>query len=195
MRKRTPYRGWAPALRISFLAISFLLTATAAQSVEIGEAPPDYLGKSERKTKIFLSESNGKIRVVTFWATWCGPCLKELPVLNAIQKKGGADRIRTIAININDRKNDFRRAVRVLEDYEIEFVFDYRRSISKKYDVEGIPHMLIIDVDGLVAYQHIGYNEDAIPRIVEEINSLLIKNNMVQELEAVSRPPDAGSSQ
>lgn len=172
-------------MRASVLTISLLLIATTVGSVEIGDTPPDYLGKSENKTKIFLSESNGKIRIITFWATWCAPCLKELPVLNAIQINGGADRIQTIAININDRRNDFRRALRALKDYEIEFIFDSRKSVSKKYGVEGIPHMLIIDVDGRVAFQHIGYSESAIPGIVEEINSLLIKNQMIQGSESI----------
>ena len=88
--------------------------------------------------------------------------------------------IQVIAVNINDRKNDFRRALRKLEDFEIDFVFDYKKSVADKYDVEGIPHMLIIDVDGRVAFQHVGYNESALTGIVEEINSLLIKNNLVK---------------
>ena len=154
--------------------------ASPALAVEVGDVPPDYLGKSANKTSIYLSESNGKIRIVTFWATWCAPCLKELPVLNALQKKGGADRIQVIAVNINDRKNDFRRALRKLEDFEIDFVFDYKKAVADKYDVEGIPHMLIVDVDGRVAFQHVGYNESALTGIVEEINSLLIKNNLVK---------------
>lgn len=162
------------------LLACLLVGAGSALAVEVGDVPPDYLGKSANKTKIYLSESNGKIRIVTFWATWCAPCLKELPVLNAVQKKGGASRIQVIAVNINDRKNDFRRALRKLEDYEIDFVFDYKKSAADKYGVEGIPHMLIIDVDGRVAFRHVGYNEDAIPIIVEEINSLLLKNDLVR---------------
>lgn len=163
------------------LTAGIALPGGPAGSVEIGDIPPDYLGKTSRGTEVRLSESVGKIRIVTFWATWCAPCLKELPVLNAVQQKGGADRIQVVAVNINDRKNDFRRALRVLDDYEIEFVFDWKQRISRKYDVEGIPHMLIIDVDGRVAHRHVGYSEKAIPQIVEEINELLVRNEMVRE--------------
>jgi len=166
---------WVP-----FLFAGLVFSSGPAVAVEIGELPPDYLGKAVDKRKIHLSASNGKIRIVTFWATWCAPCLKELPVLNAVQKSGGADRIQVIAVNINDRKNDFRRALRKLKDYEIDFVFDYKQAVAKQYDVEGIPHMLIIDVDGRVAFQHVGYKESALPGIVEEINSLLIKNNLAR---------------
>ena len=160
------------------LAMGIALPGGPAGSVEIGDTPPDYLGKTSQGTEIRLSESAGKIRIVTFWATWCAPCLKELPVLNAVQMKGGADRIQVVAVNINDRKNDFRRALRVLDDYEIEFVFDWKKRVSSKYDVEGIPHMLIIDIDGRVAFRHVGYSEETIPRIVAEINELLVRNNL-----------------
>lgn len=176
---RNPINSIRPGARFSLLIACLVLAAGPVQAVDVGDVPPDYLGKAVDKTRIYLSESNGKIRIVTFWATWCAPCLKELPVLNAVQKMGGADRIQVIAVNINDRKNDFRRALRKLKDFEIDFVFDYKKSVADKYDVEGIPHMLIIDVDGRVAFQHVGYNEDAIPAIVDEINSLLIKNGLV----------------
>lgn len=164
---------------MSAVLACFVIGAGPALAVEVGDVPPDYLGKSSSKTKIHLSESAGKIRIVTFWATWCAPCLKELPVLNAVQKKGGASRIQVFAVNINNRQIDFRRALRKLKDYEIEFVYDYKNSVADKYGVEGIPHMFIIDVDGRVAFRHVGYNEDAIPTIVEEINSLLVKNKLV----------------
>lgn len=166
-------------VQLPLVLACLVIGAAPARAVDIGDVPPDYLGKSVDKTRIYLSESNGKIRIITFWATWCAPCLKELPVLNAVQKRGGADRIQVIAVNINDRKNDFRRALRKLDDYEIDFVYDYKHAVADKYDVEGIPHMLIVDVDGRVAFQHVGYNESALTGIVEEINSLLIKNNLL----------------
>lgn len=179
MRAREQIQSSTSAAWHWILLVCIALFGNPVAAVEIGETPPDYLGKSKDKTKIYLSEGVGKIRIVTFWATWCAPCLKELPVLNAVQKKGGEDRVQVIAVNINDRQIDFRRALRKLKDYEIDFVFDYKKSVAKKYDVGPIPHMLIIDVDGKVAFRHVGYNEKAIPQIVEEINSLLVKNNLV----------------
>ncbi len=164
----------------SFSILLLLLSATSlAQAAEVGEKPPDYLGRSSEGEEIRLSEGEGRIRIVTFWATWCSPCLKELPVLNAIQKNGGADRIEVIAINLKEPKKQFRKALRAFEDFEITFIHDRRGSVARKYGVKGIPHMVMVDVDGLIAYKHIGYNESALEGIVEEINALLIKNNLV----------------
>ena len=166
--------------RATALMVCLLSVAGIAYSAEVGDIPPDYLGKSESGKRILLSETGGKIRIVTFWATWCAPCLKELPVLNVVQMKGGADRIHVVAVNINESKNQFRRAMRAFEDYEIEFVYDWKGKVAQRFQVEGIPHMLIIDVDGRVAFRHVGYSEGAIPGIVAEINELLVRNNMVE---------------
>ncbi len=166
-------------MRSFSILLALLLTTSLARAADVGEIPPDYLGRSSEGEEIRLSEGEGRIRIVTFWATWCSPCLKELPVLDAIQKKGGADRIEVIAINLKESKKQFRKALRAFEGYEITFVHDRRGSVARNYDVEGIPHMVMVDVDGLIAYKHIGYNESALEGIVAEINALLIKNNLV----------------
>jgi len=160
--------------------VSLVSLASPAASVDIGSVPPDYLGKSDSGNEIHLSDSTGRIRIVSFWATWCSPCLKELPVLNAIQKKGGAERIQVIAVNLRESRKQYRKALRAFDDYELEFVHDQRGTVAKRYGVKGIPHMLIIDVDGRVAHQHVGYNETALEGIVAEINALLIVNEMAQ---------------
>lgn len=163
------------------LIVCLVSLAGPAGSVEIGDIAPDYLGKSDSGKEIHLSESVGRIRIVSFWATWCSPCLKELPVLNAIQKNGGSERVQVIAVNLKESPKQFRKALRAFKDFEIEFVHDRRGAIAKRYDIEGIPHMLIIDIDGRTAYRHVGYNESALAGIVAEINTLLLKNDMVQE--------------
>ena len=157
------------------LAIALVAAGSPVHAVEVGDVPPDYLGKTNKGGEARLSESTGSIRIVTFWATWCPPCMKELPVLNAIQKHGGSERIKVIAINLRESKKQFRKALRAFKDYELDFVHDQRGTVSKRYSVKGIPHMLIIDTDGHVAFQHFGYTEDDLEEIVADINSLLLK--------------------
>lgn len=168
-------------VRAFFFAVAFVVFASPANSVEVGDIPPGDLGKDNDGKAILLSESVGRIRIVSFWATWCPPCMKELPVLNAIQKKAGATRVQVIAVNLKESPKQFRKALRAFQDYDIQFVHDRRGSVARKYGVKGIPHMLIIDVDGHIAYQHIGYNESALNGIVAEINALFIRNNMLGE--------------
>jgi thiol-disulfide isomerase/thioredoxin len=161
--------------------VCLILLAGRAASVEIGDIPPDYLGKSNNGNEVHVSDSVGRITIVSFWATWCPPCLKELPVLNAIQNNGGLERIQVIAVNLKESKKQFRKALRAFAEFNIAFVHDQRGSVARKYGVQGIPHILIIDVDGRVAYQHFGYDETALEGIVSEINKLLVKNEMFEE--------------
>lgn len=157
------------------MLIACLALVCPTHAVELGEIPPDYLGKSTTSEEIRLSDSAGRIRIVTFWATWCAPCLKELPVLNVIQRHGGKSRLKIIAVNLRESKKQYRKALRAYDDFVIDFVHDVRGTVAKRYGVKGIPHMLIVDANGRVAYQHTGYNEDALEDIVAEINALLVQ--------------------
>lgn len=74
--------------------IFFILTMTLANGAfadedsgtEVGQRPPEYPGRSTDGNKLHVADVTGQILIVTFWAYWCAPCLKELPVLNTIQK-------------------------------------------------------------------------------------------------------------
>lgn len=70
-----------------------------APKVGEGDMPPDVLGKDETGQPISLESLRGKVVILTFWATWCPYCLKELPILENIQNLAGKDRIEVIAIN------------------------------------------------------------------------------------------------
>ena len=146
--------------------------------VDVGQRPPDYLGRSTEGDKQYVADSSGRVLIVTFWATWCPPCLKELPVLNAIQKHAGANRVRVVAVNLKEPRKQFRRAMRAFKEYEITFVHDQHGGIAKDYSVESVPNLFIIDVDGRIAFRHVGYSDAALNGIVDDINSLLIKNQL-----------------
>ncbi|MDE0056040.1 MAG: TlpA disulfide reductase family protein, partial [Gammaproteobacteria bacterium] len=67
--------------------------------MQVGDIPPPRLGTDRNGDRINLEEMSGKIVVISFWATWCPPCLKELPVLEAIHNSIGEDRLEVIAVN------------------------------------------------------------------------------------------------
>ena len=61
--------------------------AYAKHPLQVGDVPPDNLGRASTGGKVKLGDYRGKIVIISFWASWCPPCRKELPVLAAIQKK------------------------------------------------------------------------------------------------------------
>ncbi|TAH46689.1 MAG: TlpA family protein disulfide reductase, partial [Gammaproteobacteria bacterium] len=82
--------------------LAVLLTGAAQAAPKVGEVPPTYVGVDAEGNAVDLFGFKGKVVVVTFWASWCGYCLKEIPVLENVQRQAGDGRIRVIAVNIDD---------------------------------------------------------------------------------------------
>ncbi|MFM1571556.1 MAG: TlpA family protein disulfide reductase [Porticoccaceae bacterium] len=158
-----------------YLCFSFTPIESVADAfkLKVGDIPPDYLGLDSSAEKVLLSDNKGKIVVVTFWATWCPPCLKELPVLERLQRRLGPDLIRVIAVNHRESKKKFRLIKKAFNGSPITLTYDRGNRISKKYGVEAIPHLIIIGKDGKISYQARGYGESSIDMLVEKINQHL----------------------
>ena len=155
------------------LALSIDAAERVRPALEIGSVPENELGKDVNGNQVHVSDHLGKVVIVSFWASWCGPCRQELPLLAGVAKRVGPEHLKIIAINYKDESKPFRYVVDVLKDYPITMVRDANSRAAKKYKVEGIPRMIMIGRDGKVAADHTGYGESAIPEIVDELNKLL----------------------
>jgi thiol-disulfide isomerase/thioredoxin len=147
--------------------------APVRPSLAVGSVPEDELGKDTKGNKIHVSDYHGKVVILSFWASWCAPCRKELPLLAGIVKRVGPDHLQVIAINFHDELKPFKFVVDVLKELPITILRDQNSRTSKKFDVRGIPRMIVIGRDGKVAADHTGYGEDMIPELVQQLNALL----------------------
>jgi len=159
------------------LAILLACAGVAAASVvlagpEVGSTPPSLMGKDQFGQKIRLKELQGKVVIVTFWATWCPPCRKEMPVLETLQQRAGSDRLHVIGVNIEGRRT-FAMMKRRLKDYRMSLIHDHSGRLRKQFGVTGIPHMLMIKKDGTVASIKRGYSEAMVPKVIDEVNALM----------------------
>lgn len=162
--------------RIATLAL-FALSWSISLAVppQRGDAAPDInLGSGLDGNPLKVADFNGEVVVVSFWASWCGPCRKELPMLDALQRVAEQKKLglQVIAINIEER-DQFRKIAPKLGAMHAKLVNERNRRSADAYGVKAIPHMIIIGRDGRIAQTHVGYGEREIDHILAQINALL----------------------
>ena len=169
-------RSAAMLCLVSCLLLTCSLVAPPAlhakEKLNIGDTPPDNLGRDASGNRVRLGDHRGKIVIVSFWASWCSPCRKEMATLAAIQKKATREKIVIFAVNWQESREQFWQIKHALKDIDLTLVSDESGSLGRQYEVTAIPHMIIIGRDGRVAAIHVGYGESEIPSLVGEINTL-----------------------
>lgn len=145
----------------------------APAATQVGEFPPPLLGSNRQGQLVDLEQRRGRIVVVTFWASWCGPCMRELPILAQLQKVVGKDALEVIAVNWGEPRADVVAFARRNGKLDLEYVFDGKGETAARYGVRAVPRMLVLDREGRIASIHVGYSVDALPGFMEEIVALL----------------------
>jgi thiol-disulfide isomerase/thioredoxin len=155
-------------------ALALLLAGTqpCVAAVNAGDPAPNVpLGVSSSGDSPRAADYAGKVVVVSFWASWCAPCRKELAILEGLQVEGKGN-IQVIAVNIESR-DIFVKAAKALGDLHVLLTNDRNDRAQRTYDVKAIPQMVIIGKDGHVLSVHKGYGDDGLKAIVDEINHAL----------------------
>jgi len=143
---------------IKFLTAALLTLAAhgALSAVVLQSKAPDFTLHTMAGTNLRLQEQRGKVVMINFWATWCGPCQQELPRLNQLYEKYRAAGFVLLGVNVDD---DVKHAGDVATKLGLKFpvLLDTDKALSHLYDLSTMPSTLIIDRDGKVRYLHRGY--------------------------------------
>jgi thiol-disulfide isomerase/thioredoxin len=123
--------------------------------------------------KIALDEQRGKLVILTFWATWCPPCRRELPILEKAQRLVGKDRLVVLAVVYRDTPEAIWSLKKAAKDWQITLLDDWGGSIASSYKISAIPHLFMIDQDGKIVANHTGYGDKSLEVLVEDINGAL----------------------
>ena len=184
-------RNVLAGLMAVILCVGAMLPVQAAEP-KTGDVPPALLGKDREGEVVDLAQHRGKVVVVTFWASWCGPCRKELPGLDALQKHAGDKILKVIAVNVKDSTEDYRLMMRQMKDYTISMTRDRSGEIAEGYGVKAYPNLWIIDPQGKVAAHHVGYGEDSLDALVDEINQVIVAEQQRQKAVIAGTATPAG---
>lgn len=118
--------------------------------IKEGVAAPDFTGELMDGSSITLSELQGKPVIINFWATWCGPCVKEMPAFERLKEDFG-DKIGIIAVNCGDDAETVKDFVEE-NGYTFPVVLDEEYSISMLYPTNSIPYTVVLDAEGKVTH-------------------------------------------
>jgi thiol-disulfide isomerase/thioredoxin len=134
-----------------------------------------------------LSSERGKVVILTFWASWCGPCRRELPILENAQRLVGRDKLTVFAVSFKENPDAAAEIKKAAVNWQIRLIEDRYGGIASRYSISSIPHLFIIDRNGRVLANHLGYGDRSIEELVADINHALAVP--VDGGQGVSPPP------
>ncbi len=156
----------------SFLSILFLLSSLFAQAqLKIGESVPEIELMSKGDSVVKLSSFNGKVVLIDFWASWCGPCRAANPYIQKLYKKYQASGFEVFAVSLDVNKPLWLKAIKK-DKLTYTQVVDYDGWMSKvaeKYYVDALPTNFLLDKTGKIVAINIEGKElfDKVKSLVE----------------------------
>lgn len=153
---------------ITTLILSLIISFSANASPDLN------ISFKTAKGEVKLSDFNGQVIYLDFWASWCIPCRKSFPWMNSLQNRYGNKGFKVIAVNLDQEAEE---AKAFLDKIPANFIiaYDPEGISAKKLKVKGMPSSYLIDRAGKVVSSHIGFREKEIPEMEHKIKSLLKK--------------------
>jgi peroxiredoxin len=144
----------------------------AAMATSADAAAPAFTLPARDGGNLSLAELKGQVVMINFWATWCGPCRQEMPLLEQIQAKYEPLGFTLVGINVEP---DSAAAQQWLAKVPVTFpiLFDRNNEVAASFGVEGMPSTVFIDRAGNVRYVHRGYRPGDEARYADMVRSLV----------------------
>jgi cytochrome c biogenesis protein CcmG/thiol:disulfide interchange protein DsbE len=158
---------------LSGITIAFLIIRHRPEITTIGSVAPDIELIDINKNKIKLSELSGAVVFINFWATWCEPCINELPSIEELSKlTSGNPKFKLITILFKDDESS---AFNFMKEngYTFPIYLNPEGSAAKNFGITGVPETFIIDKKGILRNKIIGPAEWDSPRARETFQALM----------------------
>lgn len=156
-------------LLVSLVSSSLFAGKSAAPSLKVGDKAPTFYLRDVQNNDVFLRDFCGqKLRkpwknkekyvvVLSFWATWCGPCQKEIPVLQEIMDGYKGRKVKAFLVNVGEKKEKVAPFVEK-KKFRLPVLLDiYSMVSSKKYQTSSLPRLFVIDQNGIIRHMEKGF--------------------------------------
>jgi len=159
--------AWAPAafVLVLLLAFAFLPRLLGGAGHGVGKPAPDFtlaavLNAPAGRTDVALADLKGSVVVLDFWATWCGPCRAEGPVLERLGKRLGSRGVVVVGVNTSDEP-DLAPLWAKKTGLTYPIVYDTGNRVARAYAVENLPTLVVVDRTGKVVARRTGVTGEA----------------------------------
>lgn len=146
---------------LSLIILTAGLSATGCASgsepteAVVGQPAPNFELQSLDGQSVSLKDFKGKPVLINFWATWCGPCVYEMPFLQEIHDEWSSKGLILLAINDGESLSKVSQFMQRY-NFSLPVLLDNRQAVAKKYNIVGIPTTFFIDKDGIIQEKVIG---------------------------------------
>ncbi len=145
--------------RLEIILLWFMFACSGIpEGPQEGQRAPNFSAPRMDGSMLRLDDYRGKPTVLVFWASWCGPCRKEAPDVARVAKSYG-QRVNLVSINAGENVDVAKRAAPQL-GITWPVVLDLKGTIQSKYQVNGIPLVLVLDAEGRVRHRNNGIPSD-----------------------------------
>jgi len=155
-------------------AMALVLMAGTAFAADAGGPAPSFTLAALTGQQAALSQYKGQVVMVNFWATWCGPCQQEMPLLDQMYKKYKPAGFTLIGVNV-DKEGPAVKDLMARKPVSFPVLLDPANQVSKAYHVDEMPSSVLIDRKGEIRYIHRGYRpgdeneyQDRIRQLIRE---------------------------
>jgi len=145
--------------------------------VEVGNLAPDFKIKNLKGGETALSDYKGKVVLLNFWATWCGPCRAEMPSMEALYRLYPHDKFEILAVSI-----DFGQDAPVkefIDDFGFSFpvLLDDQLDVNNRYQIRVVPTSILVDQRGVVTHRLLGAKDWNDPNSKLFVDKLIAANS------------------
>lgn len=146
---------------------------SAEFGVEVGQRAPEFKVRNLKREFSALSDYRGKVVLINFWATWCGPCKAEMPSMEALYGNYNRKDFEILAVSIDTEGEPRVRSYVEKGGFTFPILLDFAFMLNDQYQVRVVPTSFVVDRQGKIAYRSLGARDWNDPEIRTVINRLI----------------------